>query len=208
MPSILVHVALAGLVGAGLLGEDFTPRAAAAVMLVAAVPDLDAFVAIVAPGAHRVVLHTLFVPVVAGGALAYDLRAGRRSIVRGRWGDRGVRVAWVALAALLLAGILPDLFTNGVNALYPAYDRFYVVDGTIELSSERGVVQTVVETDSAGRRYTTENLRYHTGFNPAHSPTSRPAERVFPVADSGTELLLLLVSAFVVGARLLESGRR
>ncbi|MEF8856744.1 MAG: metal-dependent hydrolase, partial [Haloplanus sp.] len=124
MPSTVVHLAIGAVVAAALLGDEFDGRAVAVVLAATALPDVDTFVGLVLQGAHRALLHTLVLPAVAGAILAYDTRLRAISGLHARWGARGVRIAWVALAALLLGGILPDLMTNGVNAFYPLYDRF------------------------------------------------------------------------------------
>ena len=202
MPSTLVHVAVAGLVGTALLGEEFDGRAIAVVLLVAATPDLDAFTGLVFPGSHRSLLHTLLYPAGLGAVLWYDTRVRTRSLLRGRYGHRGVYVAWVALAGLLFGGILPDMFTNGVNALYPLHDAFYTVNGKLLLSDQRGVVQTFVELSPEKPARTTKNLRYVTGVNPSPGSSPQNAERVFPVAMTGLQLLLILASGTVVSVRL------
>ena len=50
MPSTVVHLALAGLLAAGLLGEWFSRRSLAVVLVVTVLPDLDAFVGLVVQG--------------------------------------------------------------------------------------------------------------------------------------------------------------
>jgi len=207
MPSTLVHVAVGGLVGTALLGAAFDRRALALVLVAAAIPDLDTFVGLVLPGAHRSLLHTLLLPALMTVFLAADLRRSR-SRVRRRLGADGGRVAWAALAALAFGGVFPDLFTNGVNAFYPLHDAFYTIDGKLLLSNQRGVVQTLVDLSPPEPAPTTETLHYSTGVDP--SPGSEPAnvERVFPVFRNGVEFMLVVVSAVVVGARLVETADR
>ncbi|MFD1633655.1 metal-dependent hydrolase [Haloplanus ruber] len=203
MPSTVVHLAIGGLIAAALLGDEFDRRAVAVVLAATAVPDLDTFAGLVLQGAHRALLHTLVLPAVGGVVLAYDTRRGPASRLRRRWGSRGVRVAWVALAALLVGGILPDLMTNGVNAFYPLYDRFFTVNGELLLSNQRGVVQTFVDL-SADPERTTGNTHYWTGVDP--SPGAEPAnvERIFPVVRSGFQLLVILLGSFTLGARFVD----
>ena len=202
MPSTLVHVAFAGLVGAALLGADFDRRSVGVVLLAGALPDLDTFAGLVLPGAHRALLHTLLLPVAVAGVLAYDAHVRSDSRLRARYGDGGVRVAWVALAAFAFGGVLPDLFTNGVNAFYPIHDAFYTVNGRLEFSTRRGVVQTFVEATPDRPRHTTKTLHYVTGVDPGPGPEPADAERRFLVLGSGLELLVVLLSAFVLAARL------
>ncbi|WP_142859112.1 metal-dependent hydrolase [Salinigranum halophilum] len=210
MPSTLVHVALGGLVGAALLTSEFDVRAVVVVVAVTAFPDVDALAGLVLPGAHRSLFHSfLFPAVVCGLLLADTLRAN--SLLRTRYGTRGVRLAWVSLAAMVFGGILPDLFTNGVNAFYPAVDAFYTVDGKLLLSDQRGLVQTFVEVQppaQAEPRPTTRTLHYSTPVDP--NPGSEPenVERVAPVFQAGWELMLVLVSGLVVPFRLWDAGRR
>jgi hypothetical protein len=203
MPSTVVHLAIGAVVAAALLGDEFDGRAVAVVLAATALPDVDTFAGLVLQGAHRALLHTLVLPVVGGVVLAYDTRLRTVSRLHARWGARGIRIAWVALAALLLGGILPDLMTNGVNAFYPLYDRFFTVDGELLLSNQRGVVQTFVDLSAEPER-TTENTHYWTGVDP--SPGAEPAnvERIFPVVRSGFQLLVILVGAFTLGARFWE----
>lgn len=207
MPSTVVHVAVAGLVGCALLADDFGPRAIGAVLLAAALPDLDTFAGFVLPGAHRSLLHTLLFPALLAGLLLWDTRLADASRLRARWGDAGPRVAWVAVAGLFAGGIAPDLFTNGVNAFYPLHDAFYSVNGELLLSDQRGVVQSFVELRSAQPPQTTETVHYSTGVDP--SPGREPAnvERIFPVANSGTQLLLILLGTGSVLARLWADRR-
>jgi membrane-bound metal-dependent hydrolase YbcI (DUF457 family) len=210
MPSTLVHVALGGLVGAALLTSEFDVRAVVVVVAVTAFPDVDALAGLVLPGAHRSLFHSFLLPAVVCGLLLADtLRAN--SLLRTRYGTRGVRLAWVSLAAMVFGGILPDLFTNGVNAFYPAVDAFYTVDGKLLLSDQRGLVQTFVEVQplaQAEPRPTTRTLHYSTPVDP--SPGSEPenVERVAPVFQAGWELMLVLVSGLVVAFRLWDAGRR
>ncbi|WP_224334911.1 metal-dependent hydrolase [Haloprofundus halobius] len=208
MPSTVVHLAVGALVAAALLGDEFDRRALTVVLVAAAVPDFDTFFGFVLTGAHRSLLHTLLLPLLFGGALLYDTRLAGRSRLRDRFGGRGVRLGWTALAALTLGGIFPDLFTNGVNVFYPLYDGFYSINGRLHLSNQRGVVQTFVELAPEEPRATTETRHYRTGVDPSSGEEPENVERVFPVVSSGTQLLLVLTSVVVVGARLRENGRR
>ncbi|GAB6861866.1 metal-dependent hydrolase [Haloplanus litoreus] len=206
MPSTVVHLAIGGTVAAALLGDEFDRRAVAVVLAATAVPDLDTFVGLAVQGAHRALLHTLVLPAVTGVALTYDTRLRGRSRLHDRWGDRGVRVAWVALAALLVGGILPDLMTNGVNAFYPLYDRFLTVDGELLLSNQRGVVQTFVDLTADPKR-TTENTHYWTGVDPSPGAEPENVERIFPVVRSGFQLLVIVLGVFTLGARFRDERR-
>jgi hypothetical protein len=203
MPSTVVHLAVGAVVAAALLGDEFDRRSVAVVLAATALPDVDTFAGLYLQGAHRALLHTFVLPGLAGAVLVYDTRLRPVSRLHGRWGPRGVRVAWVALAALLFGGILPDLMTNGVNAFYPLYDRFLTVDGELLLSNQRGVVQTFVDL-SADPERTTENTHYWTGVDPTRGKEPANVERIFPVVRSGFQLLVVLLGAFTLGARALE----
>ena len=203
MPSTVVHLAVGAVVAAALLGDEFDRRSVAIVLAATAVPDIDTFAGLYLQGAHRALLHTLMLPVAAGVVLTYDTRVRTVSRLYDRWGPRGVRVAWVALAALLIGGILPDLMTNGVNAFYPFYDRFLTVDGELLLSNQRGVVQTFVDLSAEPER-TTENTHYWTGVDPTRGKDPKNVERIFPVVRSGFQLLVIVLGAFTLGARFWE----
>jgi hypothetical protein len=199
VPSTLVHVAVGGLVGAALLGAAFSRRRVAVVLAAAAVPDLDSFAALALPGAHRSLLHSLLFPAVVALALAY---AVRRGWLRERFGVAADYTAGVALASLVVGGVAPDLFTNGVNAFYPLHDAFYSVDGELLLSNRRGVVQTFVDLSPEAPARSTDDVRYVTAVDPPTSGDSSPPERTAPLVRSGTQLLLVLASAFVLAVRL------
>ena len=204
MPSTLVHVAVGGLVGAALLGDRFTPKAIAVVLVAAAVPDLDSFLAPVIAGGHRSALHTLVLPALLGAAVYADARVLDRSRLRERFGPDAPYVAGVAVVGLLAGGIVPDLVTNGVNALWPLHDQFYTLNGTLELSTTEGVVQTFVDLSPAEPTTpsTTENTRYSTGTDPTPwQEDDGPVERVFPVVTAGWQLMLVGLSALTVGVR-------
>lgn len=208
MPSLVVHLALAGLLAAALLGEEFDGRALGVVFLVTTIPDLDVFTGFVIPGGHRSVLHTLLIPIGAGALLAYDTRIGGSSFVADRWGARGIEVAWVSIAAYAIAGIGLDLL-YGVNPLYPIHDQFYKLSGELLYSTHRGIVQTFVDVGGpSGLGSASEVGHVASGVDPSRGAEPRNVERVFPVARAGWELFLVLTSAVVLGVRLAETRRR
>ncbi|QGN06892.1 metal-dependent hydrolase [Halorhabdus sp. CBA1104] len=218
MPSTVVHLALAGLLAAGLLGAAFDLRALAVVFVAAAIPDLDAFASLVVESAHRAVLHTFLLPMAIGLVLWYDTRYRETSFVRARWDHTGVRVAWVSLLSLAIAGIGLDMFTNGVNVFYPVHDQFYQLDGEILLSTHDGIVQTFVDLSqstadgassgggSGGEVAvgSTDETFYSSGVDPWEGEEPANVERTVPVVRSGQQLLLVVTSAVVVGGRLIE----
>lgn len=196
-------MAFAGMIAAGLLGAAFDRRSLLVVLAATAVPDLDSFVALVATAGHRTALHTFVVPLIVALALWVDTRVRERSIVTARWGARGVRTAWVAVVCYAVAGIGLDLFAGGANPLWPLHDQLYVIDGKIELSSRRGIVQTFLEPAADGGAPTpralgnSSEVRVTTGVDPGPEST----DRVFPVVRSGWHLLVLLTGTAVTAAR-------
>jgi len=210
MPSTLVHVAIGGLVAVGLLGDSFDRRSLLVVLGAAAFPDLDTFVGLVVAGAHRSLFHTLLLPALLGLLVWFDARRSD-SWLRERFDGHGVRVAAVAVLALLFGGIAPDLVTNGVNWLYPVTDQFVALSGHLLVSNQRGIVQTFVEFSrpNAGGAVVgnTHTLHYSTGVDPTPGPDSAAVERVFPVVDSGMQLLLVALSVVLVTVRIREAKR-
>jgi len=208
MPSTLVHVAFGALLSAALLGLHYDARSLGVVLAATAFPDLDTFVGLVVPGAHRAAFHTLLVPLALAALVVWDTRYRERSWLR-QYGDRGVQVAWVAIAAYLLAGIGPDLFFNGANVLYPVVDRFVEFTGHVYLSNQYGLVQTVWGPGAGNSPVlgTTATVHYRTGVDYARGSDPANVERVFPVAMSGLQLLVLLTGLFVTTVRLWRVGR-
>lgn len=201
MPSTLVHLAIAGLVATVLLGAAFGGRSLLVVLLVTAVPDLDSFIALYLPFGHRAILTNATIPILLGVLLWVDVRFRERSFVRTRWGSWGVRVAWVSIVCYLFAHVAVDMTDGIVNLFWPVHDQFYSLRGEIELSSQRGIVQTFTEPgegflllDPVG---TTGEWELTTGVDPGEGAT----ERIFPVIGSGLELLVTLAGTALVVAR-------
>ncbi|MFB6121144.1 MAG: metal-dependent hydrolase [Halobacteriaceae archaeon] len=224
MPSLLVHLAVGGLVAAALLGPQFDGRTLAVVLAAAAFPDVDTILGLWVQGGHRALLHTFLLPLVLGAVLVWDLRLRDESAIRARWGPRGTRTAGAAFAALVFAGIAPDMFTNGVNVFYPLHDQFYVIDGEALLSTKDGFVQTFVElrpptTDAASGGAggddtktvvgeavgSTNNTHFKTGVDPAAGKESATVERTFTLVQSGRDLFLVVLGTAMTAARLRES---
>ena len=209
MSSTLVHVAVGGLVAVALLRDEFGWRSLLVVLAFAAVPDLDTFVGLVLPGAHRSLFHTLLFPILLTGLLWADTRRETSLLVE-RFGPAATRVVGVGILALTFGGIGPDLVTNGVNLLYPLQDNFVTVSGELLVSNQRGVVQTFVDlsqSDGGAVVGTTETLHYSTGVDPSPGAEPESVERIFPLLDSGMELLLVAMSATLVGLRLSWQNR-
>lgn len=206
MPSTVVHVALAGLIGTGLLARRFDAKSIFIVMGVTALLDLDTIIDVWIPGAHRAYFHNLVIPTLLLLALWWDVRQGADSAVRGRWGEWGVRTAWVSLVAVIFAHVLLDAFFNGVNLFWPLHDRFYDLSGEFLLSDQRGVVQTFLDAGTA--EGTVEETHYTTGVNPTPGETPEDVERIFPIAGSGERFVVAISGFAVVGMRLIEERRR
>ncbi|MFB6084507.1 MAG: metal-dependent hydrolase [Halorientalis sp.] len=209
MPSTVVHLAFAGMLAAALLGDAFSRRSVAVVFAVVIFADLDVFVGLVIPGAHRAAFHTLLLPAAAGALLYYDTRREDPWLTR-RFGERAPRVGWTAVVAFTFAAVGLDLFTHwGANPFYPLHDQFYSVRGTLEYSTQRGLVQTFVEIgrdpvgDGTGTAAlgTTDTYHVNSGVDPTAGREPENVDRVFPVAQSGWQLLLVLTSPVVLWAR-------
>lgn len=205
MPSTVVHLALAGLLAAALLGDQFSRRAVAVVLLVTILPDLDVFTSLLVPGTHRAAFHTLLIPITAAALLWYDTRRIEGSQLRARYGSGAVRVAWVAIAAFAFAGIGLDMFTDGANVFYPLHDQFYRINGKFILSTQRGLVQTFVEMGAqgvdTGAMGSTKTVHVSSGVDPTRGKEPKNVDRVFPVVRAGWHLLLLLSSITVLAVR-------
>lgn len=214
MPSPTVQAGFALLVATALLGEHYDRRALAVVAVVLLVPELDTFAGWVLAGAHRALLHNLLLVAGAGALLSYDVRVRERSWLRGRYGDRGVRIAGVALFVHVFAHVLLDAsHLEGVNLFYPVVDTFYHLDGELYLSTAEGVVQTFVELvddPQTGRQVvdaatgTTGDVHVDSPVDPEGDGGDRPPERRFPVAVFGWQLYLIAVGLFAAGAKRLQ----
>jgi len=204
MPSTLVHVAFAGMIAAGLLGSYFDWRSVLVVVGVTAVADLDTFLDLFVDFGHRAAGHTLVLPLLAGLLLWLDVRRSD-SYVLNRWGHRGLRVGAVTIFAFAASAIGLDLFTGGANPFWPIHDQFYAIDGKIELSSQRGIVQTFLDLEQgmaeAGTRAlgNTSEVHVSTGIVPGEGRT----DRVFPVVRTGWHLLLVVTGTVVTLGRFL-----
>lgn len=212
MPSTLVHAGLALVLAAALLGDAYDRKALALVLVILVLPEADTLAGPVLDGAHRALLHTLVIPAAATVLLVYDTRVRERSLLAHRYGDWGVRVAWVLLFVHVFAHVLLDYaHLEGINLVYPLYDRFFQLEGELALSTTEGIVQTFVEIDlgedgtavDAGSVGTTADTHINNPVEPSDDPPEDP-ERIFPFTWHGWQLSLLLVGLFTVLARRLQ----
>lgn len=208
MPSTIVHLALAGLLCAALLGRAFDRKAVGLVLVLVALPDLDSFVPLVVGFGHRAVFHNLTIPLVASVLVLSDVYLREESYLLGRWGRWGYRVAWVAILCYAVAGVLLDLTDGVINPLWPFYDQFFTLSGKIELSDQRGIVQTFIETGEEGGPPTpdavgsTDEVEITTGVDPGEPETpDKEPERIFPVIGAAWELVVFLTGTFVTAVR-------
>lgn len=205
MPPTLVAIAVGVLLGVALLGRAFSLRAVTLVGVVAAIPDLDAALSLVIPGATNALLHTIFIPAIAAGVVYYDTERRSQSWLRQRYGWRGVRIAWVAIAAYLVAGIGLDLFsTESVALLYPLSNRYYAIVGQLILSTQEGVIQTYIEFGNGWIEIaspgTTATHHVDSWINPTE-------ERQLHLVETGWQAVLVMTAIAAVPAKLLVERR-
>jgi membrane-bound metal-dependent hydrolase YbcI (DUF457 family) len=216
VPSTVVHVAFGLLVAAAVLGPYFDRRALLAVAGALVLVDLDTVTSLLLESTHRALFHTALIPLFAATYLYAETRLAERSLLRERYGDRGVRVAWAAIAAVVVSGIGLDL-TNpaGVNVLFPLHDQFYAFNGAANVSTDAGFRQSFVEIRTAtpepsggggggggtrvdvGGQGSTGDYHVGSGVNPDKGREPKDVRRVFPVVFRGWQLLLVVAS--VVG---------
>ncbi|MXR50774.1 hypothetical protein GRX03_04025 [Halovenus sp. WSH3] len=205
MPSTIVHAAVAGLIGAALLGSAFDERALLVLVVAVAIPDLDSFIALVSTAGHRTSLHNLTIPVAAGLLWYVDVHVREESLLRSRWGGWGVRVAWVAILCYGLGHVALDLTDGVANLFWPFHDQFYTLRGEMELSNQRGLVQTFRDSGEGFLLFepvgTSTETEVTTGVDPAEPADGGPPERVFPLFGSGLELLVTVIGVVVTVAR-------
>jgi hypothetical protein len=209
MAGTVVHMAFAGMLAAAFLGEAFDRRGLGVVLLVTAAPDLDSFIPLLTGVGHRTFLHNFVIPLTAGALLWADLRRDQ-SWLRGRWGPRGVRIAWVSVVCYAVAAVGLDMVSGVVNPFWPIHDQFYSIEGKLVLSDQRGIVQTFIETGGDGGsgsvpspepKGSSKEVNISTGVDPDPSGTQTDPERIFPIARAGWQLVVLLVGTAVTAAR-------
>lgn len=218
MVSTFVHAGFALVVATGLLGGAADRRALGAILLVVVLPEADALLGPVYPGAHRTVGHTVVLPVVAGLLLYYDTQRREPSWLRERVADRWIGVAWVALAVHLTAHVALDwTHLEGVNLFWPLRDAFTALDGVLTWSPTDGFVQTFVDirvdpatgqarvgADVTGTRASVHVNNPVEPDTPAALAEAEVIDRRFPVAGRGWRLYLLGLGLFIGVARRLQ----
>ena len=222
MPSLVVHYAFVGLLAATLLGAAFDRRSLFLSVLVVTFPDVDAFIGLYWQAGHRAATTNFVIPAVLALLIAVDLYVREESYIKDRWGAYGVRVSWFCVVVYAVGHVLLDLITGGANLFWPLYDQFYQLSGHLELSSQRGIVQTFVElpeptaqtsgstsASSGSGGSTTQSMgnsseiQMSTGVDPTPGQAEPEAvDRVFPIARSGWELVVLVVGTLATAARL------
>ncbi|WP_254271067.1 hypothetical protein [Haloarcula marina] len=218
MPSLVVHYAFVGLLAATLLGAAFDRRSLLLSLVVVTIPDLDAFIALFSQYGHRTATTNLVIPAIVAGGLAVDLYVRDESYIRSRWGAYGVRVAWFCVLVYAVGHVLFDAVAGGANLLWPIHDEFYVIRGKLELSTQRGIVQTFVEweTEAAASGGSgggaspslrslgnTSTVQMDTGVDPTPGQAEpENVDRIFPVARGGWQLFLLVFGTLATAARL------
>ncbi|MGM0448300.1 MAG: hypothetical protein ACQERM_08625 [Methanobacteriota archaeon] len=212
MAPTLVSAAVGALLAAALLGHAFDRRTVAVVVAAALVPSLDAAASLVVPGATNALLHAVWAPLLVGGLLYWDTvrRPAGASTLHDRFGRRGVRVAWVALASFVVAGIGAALFAGeGAALLYPLEDARYVVRGRLVFSTREGVVQTFLALGADGPGVLPLERVGGAVADPVASwvnPDGRPgldpgADREFRFVDGGWQLVVVTAAAATLAVR-------
>jgi hypothetical protein len=106
--------------------------------------------------------------------------------------------------------VLLDAITGGANLFWPVYDQFYEISGRLELSSQRGIVQTFVESGGDGDIPTPDaigdssEIQASTGVDPnpgGDTPSDEPVDRIFPIARGGWELYILVIGTLATATR-------
>ncbi|WP_460923452.1 metal-dependent hydrolase [Salinarchaeum chitinilyticum] len=214
MVPTLVAAAIAALLAAALLGPAFDRRSLGIVVLAGVLPDFDAVVSLVVYGATNAAFHTLLVPAIAGAVLYWDTNRRETSWLGQHYGWRGIRIAWVALAAYLVAGIGLDLFSpEGVNLFYPVHDRFYAVTGRLVYSTEDGLVQTYLTIGgdgflAVGSPGTTATHHVESWINPTPGTGLEPGvERRLPLVEQGWQAIVVIAAIVVLAIRAFGFGR-
>lgn len=206
MPPTLVHVAIGVLIGVALLGAVFDRRSLAIVAIAAALPDLDAIVSLVVPGATNALFHSMFVPLAAAAVCYWDTEIRHTSWLRERAGWTGVRVGWVAIAAYAVAGIGLDLFNiESAAVLWPLSTRYYSIIGHFIISSQEGIIQTYIEIGDGWLQVaspgTTATHHVESWVNPRPGPSGSTGPRRVRLVDSGWQLVIVATAIVAIPAK-------
>ncbi|SFR39806.1 MULTISPECIES: hypothetical protein [Halorubrum] len=210
-----VSAAVGALLAAALLGDAFDRRAVAVVVAAAVLPSLDAAASLVVPGATNALLHAVWPPLLVGGLLHWDTALRAESTLRDRGGRRAVRIAWVALASFVVAGIGAALFAGeGAALLYPLEDARYVVRGRLVFSTQEGIVQTFLALGGDGSGVLPLRTAGGAVADPVASwvnPDGRPgldpgADREFRFVDGGWQLVVVAAAAATLAVRFGSRG--
>lgn len=216
MPSTVVHAAVAFLLAAGLLGEFYDRRALAVVLVVVVAPELDTFAGWFLDGAHRALLHNLVFTAFAAALVLWDT-SRESSWLSERFGARGVRLLWVGLFAHTFAHMLFDwAHLDGINLFYPITDRFFSLDGEAFFSSAERFSQSFIEVSTdpetgqssvdAGQGGTTRDTHVSSPVDPSSEPEPENVDRRAPIAVQGWQLYLIVLGAFTLVAKKLQSA--
>jgi inner membrane protein len=218
MPSTVVQVGLAFLVGVGLLGSYYDRRAAVFLLAVVLFPDADTLVGFVMNGAHRTLLHNAVLPAAGMGVLYWETHYREVSWIRLQVGNYGTRLLWVGFFVHLFAHVFIDwTHLEGVNMLWPLHDQFFKLEGEAYYSTAEGFVQTFVEVfeDPETGQQTVDvgggGSRQETHVsNPAQpstgSPSDGPVDRRLPIAVQGWQLYLIVAGLFAAVAKTFQSS--
>jgi len=218
MPSLLAHFGLALLLAVALLGQCYSRRTLALIVLILVLPEIDTILGLVIAGAHRTLFHNLVIPALVAIIIAWD-SAREDSWLRSHFGSAGVRVAWTAVFVHTFTHLLLDwTHLEGINLLWPIHDQFFQLEGELYLSTADGVVQTFVElihdpatgepAIDAGGGGSREETHVANPVQPTSESAPDPTERQFLLVNQGWQLYLLLTGLFAVAAKRLQSGLR
>ncbi|RNJ26618.1 hypothetical protein [Halosegnis longus] len=204
MVTTLVAVATGVLVAAAML-DRLSARAVGLVAVAAALPDVDAALAILHPGLHNAALHNVWLPLTA-----VILLTSRRIGLRERLTADAMRLAWAAVVAYTVA-VAFDLFNvESAAVLWPLHDRFFAVYGQLAYSTTEGLLFTFFEPQfgggellpKAGQGTVSGGYTVPSPFVTGDGETVRAV-----LVNAGWELLVALVAVVVVGLRFVEQTR-
>jgi hypothetical protein len=222
MPSTFIHAGFALLLGAALLQDEYDRRAVLMLLVLVILPDLDSFAGALIAGAHRSLLHTLLIPLIAAIALSYDTRVRDQSWLRTRFGSRGLQLAWTGVFVHIFAAVLLDYtHLDGVGLLFPVNESFYQLEGELGVAPDTGLVQTFVEIQTdpdtgktstdIGKTGTREETHVPTPVQPNENvsvipnpDTEQEVDRRFPFAVGGWQLYFVFLGLFTMAAKRLQ----